>query len=102
MAAVSARQSKIGEQPRDALIEHGNDCRGRPCCRARRRASSCDAGWPADQKVGVVVNPLAFDQHRRQVAVEATRGAIVEVLDAGLLAQLGVLQPLREPLVGSQ
>ena len=35
-------------------------------------------------------------------AVEAARGAIVDVLDAGLLAQLGVLQPLRQPLVTSQ
>jgi hypothetical protein len=49
----------------------------------------------------VVVDPLAFDQHREQAAVEAARGAIVDVLDAGLLAQLGVLQPLREPLVAS-
>jgi hypothetical protein len=50
----------------------------------------------------VVVDPLAFDQHRQEAAVEATRGAIIDVLDTGLLAQLGVLQPLRQPLVASQ
>ncbi|GGI34054.1 hypothetical protein GCM10010987_77500 [Bradyrhizobium guangdongense] len=50
----------------------------------------------------MVVDPLPFDQHRQQAAVEAARGAIVDVLDAGLLAQLGVLQPLRQPLVASQ
>lgn len=45
----------------------------------------------ADQEVGVVVDPLAFDQHRQQAAVESAWGAVVDVLDAGLLAQLGVL-----------
>jgi hypothetical protein len=56
---------------------------------------------PADQKIGVVVDPSAFAQHREQAAVEAARDAIVDVFDAGLMAQLGVLQPLREPLVAS-
>jgi hypothetical protein len=36
----------------------------------------------------MLVNPAAFDQHRQETAVEATRGAIVDVLDAGLLALL--------------
>ena len=44
----------------------------------------------------------AFDQLRGTGAVEAARGAIVDVLDAGLLAQLGVSQPRRQPLVASQ
>jgi bacillopeptidase F (M6 metalloprotease family) len=65
-------------------------------------AALADAGRPADQKIGVVVDPLAFDQHGQQAAVEAARGAIVDVLDAGLLAQLGVLQSLGQPLVASQ
>jgi hypothetical protein len=51
--------SEIGEQPRDTLIEHGAivaaglvaERRGEPAL--------------ADQQVGVVVDPLAFDQHRR-------------------------------------
>ena len=34
-----------------------------------------------------------------QGAVETARGSIVDILDAGLLAQLGVTQPLRQPLV---
>ncbi|WP_210167990.1 hypothetical protein [Bradyrhizobium sp. LTSPM299] len=39
---------------------------------------------PADQQIGMVVDPSAFGQRRQQAAVEATRGAIVDVLDAGL------------------
>jgi hypothetical protein len=50
----------------------------------------------------MVVDPLAFDEHGQEAAVEATRRAIIYVLDACLLAQLGVLQPLRQTLVASQ
>jgi hypothetical protein len=49
----------------------------------------------------VVVDLLAFDQHRQEGAVQTARSAIVDILDAGLLAQLGVLQPLRQTLVAS-
>jgi hypothetical protein len=57
---------------------------------------------PEHQQVGMVVDPLTFDQHRQQAAVEAARGAIVDVLDAGLLTQLGVLQSLGQPFVAPQ
>ena len=50
----------------------------------------------------MVVDPSALDKCRKETAVEAARGATVDVLDAGLLAQPGVLQPLRQPLVASQ
>jgi hypothetical protein len=50
----------------------------------------------------VVVDPAAFDQHRQEAAIETAWGAVVDVLDAGLLTQLGVLQPLGEPLVAPQ
>ena len=71
------------------------------------RASRAPGEWSralgaAYQQIGVVVDPAAFDQHRQQASVEAARGAIVDVFDAGLLAQLGVLQPLRKSLVAPQ
>jgi hypothetical protein len=49
----------------------------------------------------VVGDPAAFDEHCQKAAVQTARRAIVDVLDAGLLAQLGVLQPLRQTLVAS-
>lgn len=102
MAAVAARQSEIGEQPWDALVERRAIVAAGLVAERRRKPALANAGGPADQQVGVVVDPLAFDQHRQEAAVEAARGAIVDVLDTGLLAQLGVLQPLRQPLVASQ
>jgi hypothetical protein len=102
MAAIAASQSQIGEQPRDALIEHGAVVAAGLVAERRSEPALADAGRPADQEIGLVVDPSAFDQHRQETAVEAARGAIVDVLDAGLLAQLGVLQPLRQPLVAPQ
>src|SRR6266478_6118058 len=102
MAAVAACQSEFAEQPRHALIEHGAIVAAGLVAERRSEPALADAGGPADQQIGVVVDPSAFDQHGQQAAVETARGAIVDVFDAGLLlAQLGVLQPLREPLVAS-
>jgi hypothetical protein len=54
----------------------------------------------ADQgQIVVGVDPSALDKLLEQRPVEAARGAIVDVFDAGLLAQLGDPQPRGEPLV---
>ena len=45
------------------------------------------------------VDPLALDQLLEQGAVETAGTAIVDILDAGLLAQFGDAQPGGEPLV---
>jgi hypothetical protein len=50
----------------------------------------------------MLVDPMALDELGDQHAVEAALGAIVDVLDAGLLAQPGVAQAGGEPLVVAQ
>ncbi len=45
------------------------------------------------------VDPLALSQLLEQGAVKTTRTAIIDVFDAGLLAQFGDAQPRREALV---
>ncbi len=62
-----------------------------------------DARWTSNKTVSkmnkgleVGIDPITDCQ---QGAVEPARGAIIDVLDAGLLAQFGVVQPLRQPLV---
>src|SRR5229473_1801823 len=82
MAAVAARQSEFAEQPRDALIEHRAIVAAGLVAKRRRKPALADAGGSADQQIGVVVDPAAFDQHRQQAAVETARGAIVDVFDA--------------------
>jgi hypothetical protein len=71
------------------------DCPDRPCGRAPR----LDAGRADQGKIIVSVDPLALSQLLEQGAVETTRTAIIDVFDAGLLAQFGDAQPRREALV---
>jgi len=77
VAAVAARQSEITEQSRDTLIEHGAVVAAGFIAERRGEPALADAGRTTDQKIGVVVDPLAFDQHRQEAAVQAARGAIV-------------------------
>jgi hypothetical protein len=101
-AERTACQSEIGEQPRDPLIEHGAVVAAGLVTERRGEPALADAGGPADQQVGMLVDPSAFDQHRQEAEVEATRGAIVDVLDTGLLAQLGVCSRFDSRLSTSQ
>jgi hypothetical protein len=79
VATVAAGQSEIGEHPRRALIEHRAIGATGLIAERRGKPALADAGGAADQKVGVVVDPLAFDQRRQKAAVEAARSAIVDV-----------------------
>jgi hypothetical protein len=73
-----------------------------PCVRARTQPTFADSGWAADQKIGVFFDPLALRKLLEQRAVKAARGAIVDILDASLLTQLGGAQAHDEPLVAAQ
>jgi hypothetical protein len=53
VAAVAARQSEIGEQPRNALIEHGTIVAAGLVAERRGEPALADAGGSADQQVGV-------------------------------------------------
>nr|WP_283809504.1 hypothetical protein [Bradyrhizobium brasilense] len=66
------------------------------------QSSLADARRASDQKIGVIVDLLTFDQHHQEITIEAVRSAIIGVRDAGPLAQLGVLQPRRQSLVASR
>ena len=47
------------------------------------------------------VDPLAIGELVEQSAVEAAWGPVIDVLDAGLLAQSGIAQSGGEPLVAA-
>lgn len=102
MAAVAARESEVIEQPGNTLIEHGAIVTAGLVAERRGEPALADAGRAADQQVGMVVDPASLDKLGKQWAVEAARGAVVDVLDARLLAQLGVAQASGEPFVVPQ
>ena len=102
MAAIAAGERQIIEQARDALVEDGAIVAAGFVAERRGDPALADAGRSADQQVGVVVDPAAFDKLGKQRAIEPARGAVVDVLDARLLAQLGVTQPSGESLIVAQ
>jgi hypothetical protein len=60
-----------------------------------------DPGWAAQDQIVVRVDPLAIGELLEQSAVEAAWGSVIDVFDAGLLAQSGVAQPGGKPLVAA-
>ena len=45
------------------------------------------------------VDPAALGELLEQRAIETARGAIIDILDGGLMAQPGISQPGEQPLV---
>jgi hypothetical protein len=60
-----------------------------------------DPGGPAQDQIVVRIDPLAIGQLLEQSAVEAAWGSVIDVFDAGLLAQSGIAQPGGQPLVAA-
>ena len=58
-----------------------------------------DAGWANDDQILVLIDPIAGGEPNKQGLVEPARGLHVDVLDDGVLAEPGELQPADEPLV---
>ena len=65
----------------------------------RGQPALVDAGWADERWINVSVDPFALGQHLEQRAVKTVAIAIVDVLNAGPLAQFGDTQPRREVLV---
>src|SRR5205085_10743661 len=60
-----------------------------------------DAGRPAQNQIVVRVDPLAIGELLEERAVEAAWGSVIDVLDAGRLAQSGISQSGCKPLVAA-
>ena len=96
---ASARSSN---SLRDALIEDRAVVAAGLVAERRGEPTFADAGRTDQGQIVVVVDPVALDQLLEQGAVEAARTAVIDILDAGLLAQFGVAQSRRQPLVATQ
>src|SRR6266851_466053 len=99
MASVATRQSEGLEEPRHALIEDRAVVATRLVAERRGQPALADAGWADERQIIVSVDPFALGQLLEQGAVKTAGTAIVNVFDAGLLAQFGDAQPRHEALV---
>lgn len=99
MPAVAAGQAEFGEQPRHPLVEHGVIVAAGLLAEGAGQPGLPDAGRALDDQVLPGLDPAALGKLLEQGAVEAAAGPPVDVLDAGLVAQLGEPQPGLEPAV---
>ncbi len=58
-----------------------------------------DAGRTANDQIVVHADPIADHELLEELAIEAARGAVIDVLDQRLLAQPGIAEPGGEFLV---
>src|ERR1700761_4129206 len=58
-----------------------------------------DASWTGDEQILLAADPLSVDELGEKGAIDAARGAQIDILDDGGLAQRGELQPGDEALV---
>ena len=99
MASVTPRQGKGFEEPGHALIDDRAVVTTRLVAERRSQPALADAGWTDERQIIVSVDPFALDQFLEQGAVKTAGIAIVDIFDAGLLAQFGDAQSRREALV---
>ncbi len=99
MASVATPQGEGLEEPGHALIEDRAVVATRLVAERRGQPTLADAGWADERQIVVGVDPFALCQFLEQGAVKTAGIAIVDVFDAGLLAQFGDAQPRREALV---
>ena len=62
---------------------------------------TADAGWAAQDQIVVRVDPLAIGELMEQRPIEAARGAVIDVLDDGVVTQPGIAQAGGEALVAA-
>jgi hypothetical protein len=99
MTAIAARQSQVGEQPRCALIENRVVVATGLVAEGASQPTLPDAGGPDQCQIVVGADPFPLGQLLEQGAVEPPGTAIINILDAGLLAQSGDTQSRGEALV---
>ena len=102
MAAVAARERQLFAELRPAMIDDGAIVAARLLADGAGEPTFPDARWTDESQIIVSVDPSAFGELLEQGAIEPARGAIVDVFDGGLLAELGGAQTRRQPLVAPE
>ena len=90
-AAVAAAKLEFGEQPWQTLVEDGAVLSAGHLAEGAGEPAFADTARSDDNQVALLGDPYAGGELRKQGPVEASGGAVVDILDGGLaVAQLGV------------
>ena len=101
IAAVAASEREFGEELGNPLIENRAVVAASLVTEGTSKPRFAHAGRPAQNQIVVRVDPLAVGELLEEGAVEAARGSVINVFDAGRLAQSGIAQPGGKPLVAA-
>src|SRR5207302_10292878 len=93
IAAVTAGEREFGEELGNPLIKNRAVVAASLVAEGTGKPTFADPGRPAQNQIVVRVDPLTIGELVEQSAVEAAWGLVIDVLDAGLLAQSGIAQP---------
>src|SRR6516162_8287716 len=99
IAAVTAGEREFGEELGNPLIENRAVIAAGLVTQGTSKPRFAHAGRSAQDQIVVRVDPLGIGELVEQSAVEAAWGSVIDVLDAGLLAQSGIAQSGGQPLV---
>ena len=92
IAAVTTRKRQRIEQARHPLIEHRAIIPARLVGEGTGQPNFAEPGFPDDNQVLVLVNPIAGDQLGKQRFVEAARRLHIGIFDDGILLEPGELE----------
>lgn len=87
--SISARHGQGGEQAGDAMIGDGQIIAAGLLSEGTGEPAPADAAGAGEQQVMAGAEPVVAGELEEQGAVEAAGGAVVDIFDAGGLAQLG-------------
>src|SRR5215831_19805572 len=99
IAAVAAGKRELSEQLGDALVENRSVVTASLVTERTSKPTFADPGGPAQDQIVVGVDPVGIGEVVEQRAVEAARGSVIDIFDAGLLTQSGIAQSRGQPLV---
>jgi len=89
VTSIAMGDRQIGEQPRHAVVEDGYIL---PAGFLAERAGEPTLSQPArsgDEQVAALVDPVAGGEFEEQGAIEPARAVVIDILDAGRMAQAG-------------
>ena len=92
MTSIASGERQVLAELRPAMIENGSIVATGLLADGASEPALADAGWANQGQIVVSVDPFPVRELLEQDAVQTADGAIVDVLDARLLAQFGGAQ----------
>ena len=88
VAAVTTRQGERGKEPGCPVVGDGEILAAGFVAERAGQPALADPGWSGEQQPMPGADPVTAGELEKEPAIEAAGGAVVDVLDAGLMPQL--------------